>query len=70
MDIPAETPATIPVVDTEPINGLLAVQVPPGVASVSEMVLPAQTVFGPTIAAGPEFTVTGLVTVQLVPPNE
>ena len=49
---------------------VLLVHVPPGVASVSEIEFPAHTVLGPRIAAGPEFMVTGLVTVQLVPPNE
>ena len=63
-------PVTIPVSETVPAAGVLLVQVPPGVASARAMVLPAQTDEGPVMAAGPAFTVSVLVTVQLVPPRE
>ena len=68
--VPAAIPVTTPVVEIAPTEGVLFVQVPPGVISPSAIVLPAQTFVGPVIAAGPGFTVTDFVTVQLVPPNE
>ena len=44
------------------IDVLLLVQVPPAVASVSVMALPAATVVGPLIGAGAAETVTDAVT--------
>ena len=41
---------------------LLLVQLPPPVASLSEVVEPAQTVGVPVMASGKEFTVTAEVT--------
>jgi hypothetical protein len=62
-------PLTTPPVEILPIDGALLVHVPPGVASLRLMVLFTHTCVGPLMADGPGLTVTGLVTVQLVPPN-
>ena len=60
--VPAETPTTSPVVPVpEPIVAtavLLLVHVPPVVASLSEVVVVAQRLAVPDIAAGKGFTVT------------
>ena len=62
-------PVTTPVVDIEPIAGALLVHVPPGVASLSVIVLPTQTCEGPLMAEGPALIVTVRVTVHTVPPS-
>ena len=46
---PAETPVTTPVELTVAIAGLLLLQVPPTVVSISVMVLPVHTLVGPVI---------------------
>ena len=61
---PAEIPVTIPVDgSTDAIAELLLDHVPPKVSSVSGIVEPTQTLFGPRIADGfgKGFTVTGRV---------
>lgn len=67
--MPADTPVTIPVADTDPVSGALLVHVPPGVTSDSVIVLPTHTEAGPLIADGPALTVTVRVTVHTVPPS-
>jgi len=65
--VPAETPVTTPVdtaTDTLPEAEL---QVPAPVASDKEVVLPAQTVSVPDIAAGSGLTVTDAVPVDVHP---
>jgi hypothetical protein len=60
----------MPPAETVPTVRVLLVQLPPGVASARGIVLPAQTDDGPVMGDGPAFTVSILVTVQLVPPRE
>ena len=56
--MPALTPLTIPVDEpTVALEVLLLLQVPPDVALLSEVVLPAQTTAVPVIAPGTGFTV-------------
>ena len=47
--MPAETPVTTPVELTVESDVLLLIQVPPGAASVNDIVDPAHTVDGPVI---------------------
>ena len=57
-------PATSPVTTQEPLSAtlvLLAVHVPPGVASLNTDVAPTQAVFAPEILTGLGITVTGIV---------
>ena len=60
-------PVTTPNEDTVPYAGKLLVHAPPGAGSLSPMELPTHTCEGPEIAGGPAFTVTVVVTVQLLP---
>lgn len=63
MATPADTPVTTPVVDAAvAIEVLLLIHVPPLVASVRVVALPAQTLKVPAIAAGAGFTVITVVT--------
>lgn len=67
VDVPADTPVTIPVVP--PINATpvaLLLQVPGALASVSGVVSPAHTSNVPLIRAGNGFTVTIAVIIQPV----
>ena len=70
----AAVPAVLP--DTNPLTETVAMPVapllhtPPPVTSASGVVVPAQIFVVPVIPAGEGLTVIGLVTVQLVPPNE
>ena len=63
--VPAETPATTPVLPTVATAVLLLLQVPPEMLSISVMVLPAQTVDAPEMdpADGAPNTVMWLVAV-------
>ena len=68
MTTPADIPVTNPVVEPiVAIKGLLLLQVPVPVASVSVTVKPTQTALGPVITAG-----NGLMVIVLVPmhPND
>jgi hypothetical protein len=68
-DVPVATPVTKPVKPTVATAVLVLLQVPPGVISVSGVVLPAHTVRVPAIVAGCigcGFTVMGLMAVQPV----
>ena len=61
MAVPALAPVTVPLTTVAAV--LLLVHVPPLVASVRWVVLPAQMLlFSGLIATGAVFTVTGLVT--------
>jgi hypothetical protein len=62
--MPVTTPEEVPIVATA---GLLLVHVPPGVASVSVMVVPRQTLDDPEMEAGDGLTVTTALTVQPLP---
>ena len=64
---PAIKPVTTPSV--EPTDAIMpeVLQVPPGVASASVVVLPAHTVAVPVIASASGLTVMGKVTVQPLP---
>jgi len=62
---PIAEPVTSPVEPTDATNGLLLLHDPPGVASESIVVDPAQTVLLPVIAAGAVMTETVFVTEQL-----
>lgn len=67
LSVPAATPVTIP--DDEPTVanvGLLLIQLPPDVASVSVVFRPTHTLVAPPIAAGKGFTVTGADLLQPV----
>ena len=64
---PATMPVTIPVLLIVPVAKLPLLHVPPVVASLSDVVNPAQTCAVPVIAAGTAFTVTIDVTVQPLP---
>ena len=67
VDVPADSPVTIPV--AEPILAIAVnelVQVPPEVALVNVVLAPAQTAEDPAIAAGEELTVIVAVEVQPV----
>jgi hypothetical protein len=60
--VPVVIPLTMPEVDpTVATEVVLLVHVPPGVASVSVIVDPAQTLVGPPMAAGVALTVTIVV---------
>lgn len=66
--VPGVRPAKIPVVaPIEPIAGAELLQVPPVVASVSNVVVPVQTANAPPIAAGNGLTVFRIVVKQPVP---
>ncbi len=59
---PKLTPVTIPLDDpTVAIEGLLLLQVPPGVTSAKVVVEPTQIVSVPVMALGDGVTVTGIV---------
>ena len=58
LDVPADTPDTIPVVPIVATPMLALVHVPPPVASARAVVAPVQTVSVPVIAAGVVLTVT------------
>jgi hypothetical protein len=64
---PADKPVTTPVEETGAIEGLLLLQVTPGVALDKVIDAPSQTEEGPLIAAGPVVTVTSAVVVQPAP---
>ena len=64
LDVPADTPETIPVVPIVATPVLALVHVPPPVASASVVVAPVQTVRVPVMAAGVVLTVTILVAKQ------
>jgi hypothetical protein len=59
--VPEDTPVTTPVVLIVAITGLLLLQVPPGVAAVNDVVVPAQKLNGPIIGDGDGFTVTVVI---------
>src|ERR1019366_9069008 len=65
--VPGAMPETTPVLPTVATAVLLLLHVPPGVASVSVVVLPAQTVAVPVTDDGNAFTVTVAEAVQ--PPD-
>ena len=67
VSVPVDRPENTPVVLMDPTAGVVCVQVPPGVASVSVVVRPTHTIAEPPIMAGSGLTVTGLVVKQLVP---
>ena len=54
--VPGTTPVTVPETSTEATPGSELVHVPPGVASLSEVVSPAQISKSPVILAGSAFT--------------
>lgn len=56
--VPGDIPVTNPLASTVATEVLAELQVPPGVALVSELVSDWQRESVPVIAAGPEFTVT------------
>ena len=56
--IPAATPVTFPLTSTVAIDVEPEVQVPPGVLSIRETVLPTQNAEASAIIAGRGFTVT------------
>ena len=71
VDTPCETPVTTPAIPTVATAVLLLLHTPPVVTSLSVVVLPAQTVGVPVIAAGVtgnEFTVTIFVADALPQP--
>ena len=61
--VPALIPVTLPVVPTVATDGVLLVQMPPGVASDNVMIVPAHKALAPAMAAV-AVTVTECVTVQ------
>ena len=62
MAIPTATPVAAPEGGMIfIIDGELLLQIPPGVGSVNVFVSPRQIFDGPTIAAGPELTITEVV---------
>ena len=61
VDVPAETPETIPLVPIVAIAGVLLLQVPPDVALVKAVVLPEHRIAVPLMLLGREFTVTSFV---------
>ena len=64
---PPFTPVTRPVALIEPLVGILLVQVPPPVPSVSCVVCPWHTTSVPLIAVGNAFTVTvAIIAIQPV----
>ena len=67
MAVPDATPVTSPPDVTDAIPGALVLHVPPEVASVKVVLLPAHTTGLPAIAAGDAVTVISLVTVQPLP---
>jgi hypothetical protein len=68
VDVPEAMPVTIPVaIPTWAAGRLLLLHVPPVVALVSKVVVPAHTLGDPLIAAGDAFTVTTWVLIQPVP---
>jgi hypothetical protein len=62
---PPDTPVTIPVVLTDPIEGFEEVHVPPVVGSLRDMVEPTHTAIGPVMADGDVLTVTVLLVEQV-----
>ena len=60
-------PVTTPVADTVPTAGLLLLQAPPPVRSVSGVVKPTHTVNVPSMPVGTGFTVTTAVVIHPVP---
>ena len=66
LTIPGLTAATIPDVPTVAMAGSLLLHVPPVVASLNEVVAPAQNIDVPEIVAGLGITVTIAVAVPLV----
>jgi hypothetical protein len=65
--LPAETPNTVPEELIVATDVLPLVHDPPPLASLNEVVLPAQTVIVPVIAAGNERMVTVVVVKHPVP---
>jgi hypothetical protein len=65
VTVPVSKPATIPVADTDPVVGLLLLQVPPDVASSTAAVAPRHTLLAPDIAAGAGFTDATIDVAQL-----
>jgi hypothetical protein len=65
--VPADTPETTPPVPIVATAVLLLLHEPPNTASLSVIVVPSQTAWGPRIAVGADATVTTYVDVQLVP---
>ena len=65
--VPGVMPVTVPDVLILAVVPALLLHVPPGLASVSDIVLPGQTVDGPLIAPGTGFTVTTTLLAQPVP---
>ena len=64
-DVPEPCPVTIPVAEpTDAANMLLALHVPPGTASLNEVVYPTQAVSVPRIAEGVLFTASAAVRTQ------
>jgi hypothetical protein len=61
VDVPMETPVTIPELETEATAGLLLSQVPPVVGDNVVVELPQMEVPPVILTAGSVFTVTGLV---------
>ena len=66
-DVPAATPDTVPSVPTVALVTVPLIQVPPVVASVRFVIIPAHTVAVPVIVPAPGFTVTTLVAKQPLP---
>ena len=65
--VPVNIPVTIPPELTVAIEPLLVVQVPPGVALLSVVVVPRHTVLAPVIIAGVGLLFTVFVTIVHVP---
>ena len=59
-------PVTMPLVPTDAVAGLLLLQVPPAVASLSDVVSPGHTLRFPRIAPGNGLTVTVVVIEHVV----
>jgi len=64
--VPADTPLTAPPVPTVATVVLLLLHVPPAVASVNEVILPAHTARVPVMGAGENVTNTVVVVMQPV----
>ena len=64
--VPVAIPITLPEASTDAMDGLLLLQVPPGVASVRLVDVPEQIPVTPVIAETPGFTVSTVVTKHAV----
>ena len=66
--MPGVTPVTTPVLKpTVAMAGVLLLQVPPGIASLTVIAVPMHKTEGPTIGAGSGLTLTTVVVEQPVP---